>query len=667
MKNWRLTHRILMLALVPLWTITILLTSLVVVVGITQIEDAVKVRGSIIVRGLAPASEYGVFSGNRDVLKALTKAVMREDDVNAVMIIDAEHNVLALSGKPANLIKHAGMIQQGKVSHDDHDFIIVTAPIYQGADEEEGFGLLNQKAVVDSTTRKLLGAAYLELNTANSRYIKNMFVLISLLIGGLGILAATILALRMSRDVTRPLSALLEGVNQMAQGNLETRIAVNSSGELAELEQGFNVMAIKLESARNEILDVNSHLEQLVVVRTQQLEDRNQTLVQLSNADQLSRAVAEDATRAKSNFLAVANHDLRQPMHALNLYLGVLSDQSLPDSARPILSNVKQCAQAMDVMFRELLDISRLDAHMLRPELQAFPLATLLDQIQMEFAPQAQAKGLSLHVVNCSAWVHSDPSLLERIVRNLVSNAVRYTTRGKILIGCRRRNGGVSLLVCDSGQGIAPDQQSKVFDEFYQVNNPERDRTLGLGLGLATVKRLTHLLNIPLTLHSSLGSGSVFSIDLPTVPAGDALPMPLETSSTQAFTQAEKLLVVVIDDERLILNATKTLIEHWGFSVIAATSGEDALQLLSNLLRIPDAIICDNRLRNNVLGTDVIAMLRNEFNQDIPGLLITGDTSLERLKAIELSGMPVLFKPLQDNILRGTLWRLVSNSSSKKL
>lgn len=399
-----------------------------------------------------------------------------------------------------------------------------------------------------------------------------------------------------------------------------------------------------------------------LVLKTLRLGFENSALVvQLTE----QKNVAESATVAKSNFLAAASHDLRQPMHALNLYLGVLSDYALPEPARPILSNVKQCAQAMDEMFRELLDISRLDAHMVVAEMQAFPLAMLLGQIQMEFAPQAKAKGLSLHVVPCSLWVRSDPALLERILRNFVSNAVRYTSQGKILIGCRRRESGVSLMVCDTGQGIAPEQQKKIFDEFYQVDNPERDRSQGLGLGLATVQRLANLLKARLSLTSTFGRGAVFAIDLPIASAGDAILLSRPTSSVPIVVETAGALIVVIDDERLILNATKTLLEHWGYSVVAATSGEDAMLQLGDSLRVPDAIICDNRLRDNDIGTDVIANLRNEFNQDIPAVLITGDTSRERLLVIEASGIPVLFKPLQENILREMLNRLIATVHSE--
>ena len=232
---------------------------------------------------------------------------------------------------------------------------------------------------------------------------------------------------------------------------------------------------------------------------------------------QIQKDIAESAMLAKSRFLAAASHDLRQPMHALNLYLGALAHFDLPLLARPVLARVRECADSMDEMFCAMLDISRLDANVLTAKNKAFPIAQVLEKIRSEFIQQAQAKGLLLRVVTCSATVTSDQELITNILRNLVSNALRYTKHGKVLLGCRRNADSLSIAVYDTGIGIAPDQQSLVFDEFYQVGNQERDRSQGLGLGLAIVQRQARLMNAKLSLRSQLGRGSVFAIEVPRI------------------------------------------------------------------------------------------------------------------------------------------------------
>ncbi len=376
------------------------------------------------------------------------------------------------------------------------------------------------------------------------------------------------------------------------------------------------------------------------------------------------KEVAESAALAKSRFLAAASHDLRQPMHALNLYLGALAGHDLPVAAQPVLASVRHCAQTMDGMFRTLLDISKLDAHTLRAEPAVFPIAILLDKIQIEFSGPAEEKGLRLRVAPCRAWVDTDPELLNQMLRNLVSNAIRYTKAGKVLVGCRRRAGRLRLEVCDTGIGIAPEEQQPVFEEFYQVGNPERDRSQGLGLGLAIVQRLARLLRTPLSLQSAAGKGTVFAIDLPLAKApkmslSASLPG-LSPPSQSLQSHSQRALIAIIDDEELILDATRMLLEQAGYQVLAASSGAAIIQLLAGCERMPDLIICDHRLRDNETGVEVIQRLRDEFNSDIPALLITGDTAPERIQAILETGIPMLHKPLEDWALKQAVTRLLA-------
>lgn len=372
----------------------------------------------------------------------------------------------------------------------------------------------------------------------------------------------------------------------------------------------------------------------------------------------VQKEAAEAANLAKSRFLAVASHDLRQPMHALNLYVGSLAGLDLSERARKLLGNVRQCGEAMDKMFRALLDVSRLDAGIVQPETRAFSMQSMLDRVRMEFEPQARDKGLTLRVVSCSATVHSDPAMVERMLRNLVLNAVLHTVSGKVLVGCRRRKGRLHIKVHDTGPGIPRELHGKVFEEFFQIGNPERDRTKGLGLGLAIVSRLARLLSINVTLESEPGKGAMFAFELPRVRQDD-VPIHMRTDpNMRARNNLEGMMVVVIDDEAPILDAMRELLEMWGCRVVTATSGDEALKKLGSSTRAPDMLVCDYRLRGNEDGIGVVGALRAEFNDDIPAVLITGDTGPERIREIQASGLKVLHKPLQENELRSVLSRL---------
>jgi CheY-like chemotaxis protein len=312
----------------------------------------------------------------------------------------------------------------------------------------------------------------------------------------------------------------------------------------------------------------------------------------------------------------------------------------------------------MDKMFRALLDVSRLDAGSVQPDVRAFRVAPLLEGVRMEFEPQARYKGLDLRIVGCTATVHGDPALIERILRNLVANAVNHTERGKVLVGCRRKKAGVRLAVYDTGPGIAPAEQSAIFEEFYQIGNPERDRSKGLGLGLAIVSRLAKLLSIPVTLVSQPGRGSMFAIDLPRARRQDGKHATASAAAPAGQDDLSGALVVVVDDEAAILDAMRMLLEMWGCTVITAASGAEALERLGRASRAPDVLVCDYRLRAHEDGIGVIEAVRAEFNEDIPAMLITGDTAPERIREIEASGLLVLHKPLQEDELRGNLSRL---------
>jgi len=370
---------------------------------------------------------------------------------------------------------------------------------------------------------------------------------------------------------------------------------------------------------------------------------------------------AEQANAAKSRFLAAASHDLRQPVHALSLFVEAMRAHEMGDEARKLLNHIDGSVRAMSGLFGGLLDISRLDAGVVEVHKSAFPIQPLLERVCRDYEPQAREKNIRFRLQRCSLWVHTDVVLLERVTRNIIANAVKYTDNGKVLIGCRRGK-QLKIQVYDTGRGIPLAEQSLIFQEFYQLDNPERDRNKGVGLGLAIVKRLTTLLDHPLRLKSTLNKGSRFSVEVPISEpqlSGSFFRMEVDASSLQLGSG----LVLVVDDELAIQTAMQSLLKSWGYDVITAASCDEMLSRTAHRHDIPRLIICDYRLRAHEKGIEVIERLRSEYNEDIPGMLITGDTAPDRLKEAQESGFVLLHKPVQNAKLRAAIARLVNFSS----
>jgi anti-sigma regulatory factor (Ser/Thr protein kinase)/CheY-like chemotaxis protein len=311
----------------------------------------------------------------------------------------------------------------------------------------------------------------------------------------------------------------------------------------------------------------------------------------------------------------------------------------------------------MEELFDALLDISRLDAGAVRARLENLPLAELFERLSFEYAPVAKQKGLALSVVSTSVYVRSDPTLLARIARNLVANAVRYTERGQVTIGCRRRGTQVRIEVWDTGPGIPPEKHALVFQEFTQLGNPERDRRKGLGLGLAIVERLAKLLEHSVELRSRVGKGSVFSVTVPRAQLDDqAILDPRaelahgSAGLTAHFDLAGRLALVVLSDAA-DRNSIMERLTAWNCEVIAAASGAAMLASLGAVRRPPDLIIAEEPACGES-GSAVVEMLRNEFNADVPALLVSVTVGPGSPGAVRGSGLHVLHKPYRPGQLR---------------
>jgi signal transduction histidine kinase/CheY-like chemotaxis protein len=388
----------------------------------------------------------------------------------------------------------------------------------------------------------------------------------------------------------------------------------------------------------------------------------DQSVIAIENArlfDEIQdkRRQLEIADKYKSHFLASASHDLRQPLHALNLFVAQLRGETNPAERERIVERISAATTSMNELFGALLDMSKLEAGILEPNLTEFPLDRLLTRVETTFAGAARAKGLRLQVLPSKAWARSDFILLERVLQNLVSNAVRYTEHGGVLVGCRRRGKQVRIDVFDTGPGIPEEQQANIFREFYQLAEAGPERRGGLGLGLAIVDRLGGLLDHPVELKSRPGHGSRFSVSLPlAVARQERLDAPDPTAVVADPVRGK--LVLVIDDDALVIDGMRGVLQSWGCRVLAADSESAALSQVS-ADKPPDLIISDYRLANGKTGIEAIELVRDALGAAPPAFLISGDTAPERLREASDSGYHLLHKPVPPMRLRAMLSQLL--------
>ena len=355
-----------------------------------------------------------------------------------------------------------------------------------------------------------------------------------------------------------------------------------------------------------------------------------------------ARAEAEQASAAKSRFLAAASHDLRQPLQAAILYGNVLKRQLQSTTNGETASKLQSSLDALRDLLNRLLDVSRLEAGAVTPELRELSVPILFESLEDEFAPQAAEKGVELRVRSYPWRVRSDAELLLQLLRNLISNALRYTERGGVLVGCRRAGSNLRIQVWDTGIGIPPHELEAIFEEFYQVANLARRRHAGLGLGLAIVRGLSQLLGHPVSVRSVLGRGSVFEVLVPlalSVSAPAGLGLDHESAPRRA-------VIVVIDDDQEVLDGLRLTLEQAGHRVIAGPDPESVLRDARRSGHVPDLILSDYRLSENMTGGEAIRRLRRELGATIPAIVITGDNSSAALQELRADGLPVLHKPV---------------------
>lgn len=627
--------RMLLAALLPVTLVAVLLSSVFLAGRYADLDEAHQQRARSLVRQLASASEYGLFSANTSSLQSIAAGALRESDVRSVLILDAQGQTLAVAGWTGQVVLPAlGTQEQHWVdARTGHDLLVqpVSPSQLQLDDLFEGRGRADVADVPP------LGHVVMEVSRAGvvSRSQDMLAIGLAVTLGGL--LFGGVLAVRIGRGVIRPILRVSRMIERIGAGELGVRGEVRPDDPLRDLQQGLNQMAEHLQQGRDE-------LERRVVLATAELRSKKEE--------------AETATRAKSRFLAAASHDLRQPIHALGMFVARLAQLPHDRETRHLIGNLEASVRAMQDLLDALLDISRLDADAVRVQLQPVPLAPLFEQLRGALMPVATDKGLRLRVRDSALWVQSDPTLLHRILLNLVSNALRYTGHGGVLVGCRRSRGGSHLWleVWDTGVGIPAEHQQDIFREFYQIGNPERDRSKGLGLGLNIVDRTARLLGHELKLCSVPGHGTRFRLELPLAPAGDLQAL-MAAEQPQQLDDVRGLRILVIEDDRQSAQALRGLLDSWGCVVAVVEGLQGALTVVDGGF-VPDLVLSDFRLRAGESGMQTLQTLRTQLERPLPACLMSGDTDPELIQACRDAGLPLLHKPVRPAKLRTLIRRL---------
>jgi len=366
---------------------------------------------------------------------------------------------------------------------------------------------------------------------------------------------------------------------------------------------------------------------------------------------------AEEFADSRTRFLASASHDLRQPLQALNLFLSALKPEISSEKGLRLFNQLDKCAEGMDELLGAILDISKLDAKTIIVKNEPCSLDNIFENLKRQFQIQANEKGLKFSIQATNLYVYSDIILLQRILSNILANAIRYTIKGSVALSLSLQKDKMLIEVTDTGSGIDKIEQNKIFEEFYQLNNPERDKKRGLGLGLSIVKRLCSLMNVPIMLSSQKGKGSVFGIELLLCDAPPLIEPVNETVNESALNSKK---VLVIDDEVNIRDGLKALLTQWHCEVVTAESEDEACEILEKTGYVPNLIIADYRLQNNKNGIMAInAVKRFLNNEQLAAIIISGDTEPARLKEVAKSGYVLLHKPVRPAQLRMVIQRTI--------
>jgi len=486
--------------------------------------------------------------------------------------------------------------------------------------------LLAQAGKVNSELESIIFASKSKITYVER--IANSYIVITSLIALLFVISMVLVIVRM--NISKPLQLLTDSINRYTPLHKveefeDEKVILAREDELGRMGRSFNRL--------------------------------KQDLWEQSEGLQNAKIDADRANKAKSLFLASASHDLRQPLNAMQMYIAALQSKVKDKEIMRIIEDINSVSISTARLLNALLDVSELEVGAIKPRFESFSVNNMLISIFQSFLPLAKDKGLNFRVVPSSLYVRSDPALLERILGNFMSNAIRYTNKGSVLIGCRKRGDKVVIEVWDTGCGISNDQMSLIYEDFYQIENKERDRGKGLGLGLALAKRLAESLEHSINSKSTLGAGSCFSV------AVDIAENNTENNQDESFMNIMNLSganILLVEDDMDVLKATKQLLESWGCKVKTARNKDEVMNLIKeNPYDNPDIILADNRLPGDASGIDITYLIQEKLQASIPCVIMTGDVERNHVQSIIDQGFPVLLKPIQPAKFRAMLSHLI--------
>lgn len=578
----------------------------------------------------------------RQYLDGMTELVRANAQTVGLQLATAAQAPLAQLDRRALLrLAHSGIaqphVQQVQVWSDDGE-ILANA---ETQDRARGAGLRAVVPVPALDGRGSGGQVMVEMSLDAVGSARRAVWLNVLLALGASLAGVALAAGWAARRISAPIRRLARAVDRLGAGE-EAHVAIEGAAEVRRLQHGFNATAHALAEGRR-------LLQSRIETATAELARKNAQL--------------EVASQAKTRLLAAASHDLRQPLHALTLFADGLANGETDAGKLQRIAHIRECVESLDRLFLELLNLSQLDAGVLQPQWADFPLDAVFDEISRNFRPVAEQQELRLVVRKTDLWVRCDQVMLTRVLSNLVSNSLRHTPGGGVLVAARRRGRSVRVEVWDTGIGIAPEHQSRVFEEFYQVDPQQSRGTRGMGLGLATVQRLARLLNTRAELHSVPGRGTRVRLLLraahppahAVVRPAATITQPLTLSAPSGDVRLDGLRILVIDDEAGILEGLQVVLGASGATVQAAQGREEALALADAWEAPPDVVVSDLLLRAGDNGLAVLEALRRHprgIGEDTACLLVTGETKPERLREVASAGVAVLYKPVSPRLLR---------------
>ena len=602
---------------------------------VQDLENSHQQRVSLLVHQAALFSSYGLFSGNTASLQNLVQEMQREPGVVAVQVFDSDGRELA-SGGHSQLHRFSPEKLQRYTSQEQalHRDVRTEAIVPTVVPIEDLFNLEDQGQAGAS---KPLGTALVEVSREDLEERMRNTLLTALWVGTAGVLLGALLTYRLGNRVVVPIVRVSHMVQRIGQGDFTVDQSVLPDDPLRELQASLNQMATRLAWGRDD-------LQRQVESVTQEL--------------RLKKEQAESATLAKTRFLAAASHDLRQPSHALGMFVARLGQLPMDAQMRHLVDNLELSVQAMQDLLDGLLDLSRLDSGNVQVRIAPVDLNALLSSVRSALQSTAEAKGLRLQVRATGLWASSDALLLQRMLLNLVINAIRYTERGSVLVACRSCDAGrgVSIEVRDSGIGIPVEHHEDIFKEFYQLAGSTGDRNFGLGLGLNIVQRSAALLGHQIKLRSQPGCGTRFSILMePCAPTRTLLQLPAQRAQP-LLGDVGALQLLLVEDNPSAREAVCELLQSWGCRVHVAANQTQALQQMA-AHGVPDVILSDYHLGASETGIACIEALRAQAGGHIAACLMSGETHADFLQEVKNAGLPLLHKPVRPAKLRSLLRR----------